>query len=79
MTKGRAISDLAKYLDISPKQILTTGNNYNDKEMLEVGKGVTVDPERVSGEYFVESTGDKLGGEILADFLVNYYLNRNAG
>ncbi|MCD6283632.1 HAD hydrolase family protein [bacterium] len=79
MTKGRAISNLAKYLDISPKQILTTGNNYNDKEMLEVGKGVTVDPERVKGEYFIESTGDKLGGEILADFLVSYYLNRDAG
>ena len=77
MTKGKAISNLAKYLDISPKQILTTGNNYNDKEMLEIGKGVTVDPERVKGEYFIESTKDKLGGEILAEFLVSCYLNRN--
>jgi len=77
MSKGKAISNLAKYLRISPKQILTTGNNYNDKEMLEVGKGVTVDPERVKGEYFIESTKDKLGGEILAEFLLNYYQNQD--
>ena len=71
MSKGVAIRDLAKQLDIEPKQIMTTGNNYNDAEMLEVGKGVSVLPERVEGEYFIE--GEKLGGELLAEFLLEHF------
>ena len=73
MSKGKGIVNLAKYLGIQGKQIMTTGNNYNDEEMLEVGKGVTVEPDRVEAEYFVEHRPDELGGEILADFLLKRY------
>lgn len=73
MSKGRGILNLAKYLKIKPKQIMTTGNNYNDTEMLRVGKGITVQPERVVGEYFIEPETKKLGGERLAEFLLQYY------
>ncbi len=73
VSKGRGILNLAEYLNISPKQILTTGNNYNDREMLENGKGVSMNPERVSAEYFIEPSPEKLGGEILAEFLLEYY------
>ena len=73
MSKGVAIKDLAKRLDIEPKQIMTTGNNYNDAEMLQVGKGVSVLPERVEGEYFIEHKPEELGGELLAEFLLDYY------
>lgn len=73
MSKGEAISNLADYLKIKPKQIMTTGNNYNDGEMLEVGKGVSVNPERVKGEYVIEHKPDELGGEQLAKFLLEYY------
>jgi len=74
MSKGVAIQNLAEQLGIEPKQIMTTGNNYNDAEMLKIGKGVLVLPERVEGEYFIK--GDKLGGELLAEFLLQYYENR---
>ncbi len=72
-TKGVAIKNLAETLEIEPKQIMTTGNNFNDAEMLQVGKGVTVNPERVEGEYMVERTPEKLGGEIVAEFLLKYF------
>ncbi len=73
MSKGKAIINLAKQLGLEPKQIMTTGNNYNDEEMLQVGKGVSVAPERVKGEYFIKAEGEKLGGHLLVDFLLNYY------
>jgi len=76
MSKGLGIFNLAEYLNILPKQIITTGNNYNDAEMLQVGKGVTVEPERVEGEYFIEHKPEELGGELLAKFLLKYYINQ---
>ncbi|MFH1979186.1 MAG: HAD hydrolase family protein [Patescibacteria group bacterium] len=72
VSKGKAIEDLANKLKIKPKQIITTGNNYNDEEMLQVGKGVTVDKTRVQAEYYVEPRDGKLGGEILAEFLLEH-------
>ncbi|MBU1290017.1 HAD hydrolase family protein [Patescibacteria group bacterium] len=71
MSKGVAIASLAEQLGVGPKQIMTTGNNYNDAEMLKIGKGVSVLPERVEGEYFIK--GEKLGGELLAEFLLEYF------
>ena len=73
MSKGVAIKDLAKRFGIEPKQIITTGNNYNDAEMLKVGKGVSVLPERVEGEYFIEYKDNELGGELLTKFLLEYF------
>jgi len=76
MSKGIAIKNLAEQLGVEPKQIITTGNNYNDEEMLHVGKGVTVEPERVEAEYFIEHSLDQLGGELLVKFLLDYYNKR---
>jgi len=72
-SKGKAIEALAKVMEINPKQIMTTGNNYNDIEMLEVGKGVTVNPDKIKAEYFIEHKQDELGGELLAEFLLDYF------
>ncbi|OIO51727.1 MAG: hypothetical protein CO003_02015 [Candidatus Portnoybacteria bacterium CG_4_8_14_3_um_filter_44_15] len=77
MSKGEAIKNLAKELGIKPKQIMTTGNNYNDQEMLEVGKGVTVKPKRMAAEYFIEHKKEELGGELLAEFLLDYFKSRD--
>jgi len=77
MTKGLGILNLAKYLKINPKQIMTTGNNYNDAEMLKIGKGVTVEPNRVKAEYFLEHEPNELGGELLAEFLLDYYNSKH--
>ncbi|MBU1137142.1 HAD hydrolase family protein [Patescibacteria group bacterium] len=73
MSKGKAIKNLAKELGIETKQIMTTGNNYNDREMLQVGKGVTVEPDRVEAEYFIEHKPEELGGELLARFLLDNF------
>ena len=73
MTKGQGIINLSKHLKIQPKEIMTTGNNYNDAEMLQVGRGVTVQPDRVEAEYFIEHKPEELGGELLAEFLLKYY------
>jgi hydroxymethylpyrimidine pyrophosphatase-like HAD family hydrolase len=76
MSKGKAITNLAEQLGIEPKQIMTTGNNYNDAEMLKVGKGVSVEPKRVEAEYFIEHKPKELGGELLVEFLLDYYEKR---
>ena len=73
MSKGIGIKNLAEYLKINPKQIMTTGNNYNDEPMLEIGKGVSVEPKRVKAEYFIEHKKEELGGELLVKFLLEYF------
>lgn len=73
ISKGKGILNLAEYLNIDPKQIMTTGNNYNDKEMLEFGRGVTVQPDRVEAEYFIEHKPEELGGELLTELLLQFY------
>ncbi|MDP3991075.1 MAG: HAD hydrolase family protein [Candidatus Nealsonbacteria bacterium] len=78
MNKGKGIINLAKYLKVDPKQIITTGNNYNDAEMLKVGKGVTVQPDRVEAEYFIEHKSEELGGELLVEFLLERYKNKKS-
>ena len=76
MSKGKGIKKLARHLGINPKEIMTTGNNYNDAEMLKEGTGVTVEPVRVEAQYFIEHQPDELGGELLAEFLLDYYRKR---
>jgi HAD superfamily hydrolase (TIGR01484 family) len=76
MSKGQGIEKLAQHLRIHPKEIMTTGNNYNDIEMLAVGTGVTVNPERAPAQYFIEHQENELGGELLAEFLLEYYRSR---
>lgn len=73
MNKGKGVEKLASHLNIHPKEIMTTGNNYNDEEMLKAGTGVTVEPERVQAQYFIEHGPGELGGELLAEFLLAYY------
>jgi len=64
---------LTKKLKIKPEQMITTGNNLNDKEMLGFGIGVSVDPEKVSGKYAIYKKEDILGGEILARYLLDAF------
>ncbi len=67
VTKGSMLSNIATMLGLSREEILTTGNALNDKEMLEFGVGVTVEPDVVWGAY--KTTGKHLGGVELATFL----------
>lgn len=68
--KLTALLYLAEKLKIKPEQMITTGNNLNDKEMLNFGIGISVDPEKVSGKYAIPKTKDVLGGEILVKYLL---------
>jgi len=71
--KLTALLYLAKKLKIKPEEMITTGNNLNDKEMLDFGIGVSVDPEQVSGKYAIPKKKGVLGGEILAKYLLKAY------
>jgi phosphoserine phosphatase len=68
--KQTALIYLIEKLGITPKQMITTGNNLNDREMLEFGTGVTVDPDRVSANYAIPKKEGILGGEVLAKYLL---------
>lgn len=69
-SKQTALEFLVKELKIKPSQMLTTGNNLNDLEMLKFGTGVTVDPDRVEASYAVPKQEGVLGGEVLARYLL---------
>ncbi len=69
-SKVNALRFLVKELKIKPSQMITTGNNLNDKEMLAYGIGVSVDSHRVSGKYAISKKRGILGGEVLATYLL---------
>jgi hydroxymethylpyrimidine pyrophosphatase-like HAD family hydrolase len=71
VTKGQMLRDIAKKLDLKRDEVLTMGNAMNDKEMLEFGVGVTVEPDVVWGQY--KTSGKRLGGEEVAEFLVKKF------
>jgi len=68
--KLTALKFLNKELKIKPEQMITTGNNLNDKEMLNFGISVSVDPKQVSGTYAIPKKKGVLGGEILAKYIL---------
>ncbi len=71
INKGEGIKFLCKRLGFDPKDTITTGDNVNDKEMLEAGVGVSVRPEKISGYYAIPETKGILGGEVLLDYLLD--------
>lgn len=71
--KAKALEILARKLKIKPSQMITTGNNLNDKEMLKFGIGVSVNPQLVSGRYAIPPKAGQLGGETLASHLLKAF------
>jgi len=74
--KRSALQFLINKLKIKPNEMITTCNNLNDKEMLEFGVGVSVDPEKVSGKYAIPQKENTLGGEVLVRYLLDAFKNR---
>jgi len=70
INKLTALKFLNKKLKIKPKQMISTGNHLNDKEMLNFGISVSVDPKQVSGAYAIPKKKGVLGGEILAKYIL---------
>jgi len=71
--KRTALLYVTKKLKIRPAQMITTGNNLNDKEMLDFGIGISVEPERVGGQYAIFKKKGELGGEIIASYLLKAF------
>ncbi|MDE1855322.1 MAG: HAD family phosphatase [Candidatus Micrarchaeota archaeon] len=74
VTKGQMLAEISQRLGLKSAEVLTTGNAMNDKEMLEFGVGVTAEPDVVWGRY--KSSGKKLCGEEVAEFLVKKFENK---
>ncbi len=72
VNKGSALGAMSEKLNLKKEEILTTGNAMNDKEMLEFGIGVTIEPTVVWGKY--KTSGKGLGGEEIARFLVERFI-----
>lgn len=73
--KRTALHFLSKKLKIKPEEMVTSGNNLNDKEMLDFGIGVTVDQEKVNGKYAIPKKEGSLSGEILARYILDAFDN----
>lgn len=71
--KKTALDIFSEKLGINPKEMITTGNNLNDREMLEYGIGVSVDPDRVDGQYAIPKNKNRLGGEVLAEYILDVF------
>ncbi len=71
--KRTALQFLTEKLQIKPEEMITTGNNLNDREMLDFGIGVSVDTSHVHGRYAIPSKEGQLGGEVLARYLLKAF------
>jgi HAD superfamily hydrolase (TIGR01484 family) len=69
VSKGEGLKRLMEELKIQRNQTIAIGDRINDKELLEVaGIGVSADQEKLKAEYW--TTGEKLGGEVLVEYLL---------
>lgn len=72
VSKAAGIEKLVEYFGITRDEVLAIGDRINDKEMLEtVGVPVSADKEGVAAPYW--TTGDKMPGEALAEYLVKAF------
>lgn len=70
LTKGTALTNLCKHLNIDLKDTMAIGNGNNDRDMTETaGIGVTTDPKVLKSDYFTKGEGH-LGGFELAQRLL---------
>lgn len=75
--KRTALEILSDRVGLTPGEIITTGNNLNDREMLEFGVGISVNPDLVEGEYAVPPKPGILGGEVIARHLLDSFKGKS--
>lgn len=69
VSKGEGLKRLMETLEIKPEETIAIGDRINDKEMIELaGVGVSADPASLEAEYWI--TGERLGGEVLLEYLL---------
>ena len=75
VNKGQAVADLAAEYGISAAEVMTIGDSYNDREMLEyAGLGVAVDnawPEvKESADYITKAHDEEGVAEVIEKFVL---------
>ncbi len=69
--KSIGLRKVMKLLKLMKKNVLVIGDNYNDADLLSIGKiAVTADKSRVSGDFYVELKGKRLPADILMERLL---------
>lgn len=69
VSKGEGLKRLMEELKIQKDETIAIGDRINDKELIEVaGIGVSADEKVLKSEYW--TSGEKMGGEILVDYLL---------
>jgi len=69
ISKGEGLKRLLAELEIQKEETIAIGDRVNDKELLETaGIGVSADPVGLKAEYW--TLGERLGGEVLVEYLL---------
>jgi hydroxymethylpyrimidine pyrophosphatase-like HAD family hydrolase len=69
--KSVGLIKLISVLKLKKENVLVIGDNYNDAEMMSVGKiAVTADKSRVKGDFYVELEKKRLPADILIERLL---------
>jgi len=69
--KSVGLRKLISLLGLKKENVLVIGDNYNDSEMMSLGKiAVTADKSRVKGDFYVELEGKRLPADILMERLL---------
>jgi hydroxymethylpyrimidine pyrophosphatase-like HAD family hydrolase len=73
-TKAVGLNAFMKKLRIKKSNVLAIGDNYNDKEMLDVaGIAITADKSRLDGNFYVSLNGKYLPAKQLMDRILEVY------
>ena len=75
VNKGQAVADLAQEFGYQAEEIITIGDSYNDREMLEyAGLGIAVDnawPEvKESADYITKAHDEEGVAEVIEEFIL---------
>tara|TARA_Y100000310_G_scaffold243748_1_gene248380 strand:- start:100 stop:864 length:765 start_codon:yes stop_codon:yes gene_type:complete len=69
--KSVGLRKLMRFLKLTKKNVLVIGDNYNDSEMMSVGRiAVSADRSRVRGDFYVELSGKRLPANRLMERLL---------
>ena len=69
VSKGEGLKKLMENLNIKKEEVIAIGDRINDEELIKTaGIGVSADEKVLKAEYWTSE--EKMGGEILADYLI---------
>jgi HAD superfamily hydrolase (TIGR01484 family) len=73
-TKATGLRELMKILGLKKKNVLAIGDNYNDKELIDMaGIKISADKSRLKGDYYIPLNGKFLPADVLMDHIINLF------